>query len=359
MATFDVRAFWTPDRIKRAIKDATPAELPLCTKLGAPTFLRTSDNDSNQVAYPPLARPLVPDGVPQEAHQPPVDAMRQLVVQDAGQPRIRNPVLDVANRELTRFPYQSIGKLFVYGTEYDESNNTQKEDITKSATAFYIGKGEVLTVAHVFHLQSSTTKVFKETHGGIFIPGMLNASDTIGQNYGIFIISPGNYVLHPRYNPQQLENNDTAAEHDICRAFVGEGIKNNTDSEQYVDSIEDVHLQPLEVARDYNEQNFKDLEEDTWRVLGYPHLHAQGKLIGVGGLFQSYIESTKVTIHTPAEVLVGMSGGPWILDREITEGTCKVIGIQAGKRFYHELNMHVAESPYLSSGFLEQARPQL
>lgn len=311
---FDLFAFWTPELIEETICDATAAELP---STGYTSIVPTCG-----VEWP---------------------AKFSTSVLEAGK-----------DFDVTTFPYHSIGRLFVYGLNTSIDSNGQKivEPAKKESTAFYIGNSELLTVAHVFSLQSGGVS-FRETHGGFFVPAMINKRDGVGQNYGLYLFYPGDYECHPSYDPNYDQTHDpnhdpnhdikgeAMALYDVCRVHVVKGIKGG----QVVDSIEDANLQPLTVHMNYCMEN-----SDSNTILGafgHPCQHVQEKQIGVLGLLDS-CNAAEVKMRTKAEVLEGMSGGPWMLDSD--QGT--VVGVQAWKT-RDPKGAHFAFSAYLSSDFLE------
>ena len=217
-------------------------------------------------------------------------------------------------KELKATPYQSIGRLYVHGEHTDATGTITECD--RYATAFYIGNSTILTVGHAFKIVSETGDcTFQETHGGIFIPASQSESDG-GEHFGKFLFRSGRrggYFLHPDYDPQHR-----CPEHDICKVSLCKGM---TEGGVLIKSIEDVNLQPLMILKN------QKYAKTAWRAYGYPHGFDEiMNLVGVRGTYQS-CDNKKVVMSTKAEVLPGMSGGPWILDDEDQR---YANGIQAG-----------------------------
>ena len=263
----------------------------------------------------------------------------------------------IVGDELTTAPYQSVGRLTIHGEYTDVKGRVEKQ--TRHATAFYIGNSTLLTVAHVFSLNTSVEgegiSTFKGTEGGIFIPAMIpgvHVPDP-SKNYGKFLIHPGRrgYFLHPMYDPQQRN-----AQYDICKVKLSIGMKDNV---TLIDSIDSTGLRPFIIRKDENYT-----PRTTWRVVGYPGFHGWSNLLGmleVGGIYHGSNQDV-LHVNTRAEILHGMSGGPWIMEvgahATMQEANMIVNGIQAGNPPSID-GACFAVSPYFSSDLFREMELQV
>jgi hypothetical protein len=320
-------AFWTTERIRNAI----PAD----------SFLSDTAQPEQDQTYQPTA-PIPGPGSSESA-----SGAREISVD-----------------ELTKAPYQSVGKLTVHGevkvTDV-KGKVTEKADLDLYATAFYIGNSTLLTVAHAFSRTGVSgnggIRTFKETRGGTFTPAMIVQDQDPHNNYGKFVFRPGwlgGYLLHPRYDPLQRN-----AQYDVCKVTICKGIKNNLP----IDSIDNIGLTPFKVHRDYNYT-----PQTTWRIVGYPgfpcgwHDYVNVDKMITTGMFEAkgmyrYSDQKELQINSRAEILPGMSGGPWIMGGGATmqEANMIVTGVQVGTLPSKD-GVYLAVSPYLSSDWFHEMK---
>ena len=276
----------------------------------------------------------------------------------------------VGLEDLKKFPQQSVGKLFWF--------KPGKREPMSFVTAFYVGNGKIITVAHTFDKKECNveTGLFnseeEESLTAVFVPAMINKEDIYGGNYGHYKIV-GEPRKHPYYTPTKSENGQrvlTTSQYDICCVHIGKGgkqvgagqfeeifIKDKSTEAQQDDNpeFEQVHvspnlettaageaqearriayLQPIQLIECHQDRN------TSWIALGYGEkglINNAGKMLKVQG---RYVSTEPMQIHhgqpmndeivrIKPPVLPGMSGGPWLLRDEKKPQYC-AIGCQSG-----------------------------
>ena len=214
---------------------------------------------------------------------------------DTGLPQVRphSHGTQVPDHYLTSTPYNSIGKIFWVSSES-----------TYSATAFYIGNNTVVSAAHNVWNPTEEVQRIVSKKPPTFVPAMIDSGDTVGRNYGYFILDDVVYI-HEKYRGENIEAFARSKCYDICIAKIiaGRGVQ---------------------FPSDYLHLSNRALHARTvWHVIGYSDINGKmTEFLGYqpgGGSPQTYI------IISPA-ASIGMSGGPWI---PIDSLECNVGGIQS------------------------------
>ena len=247
-------------------------------------------------------------------------------------------------KDLTKFPYQSVGKLFWLTQD--------GKDIIYYSTAFYIGNGVVVTAAHSFDqdiVQFEGKLVPKPSKAAMFVPAMMDKIDFLGANYGCYPID-GEPVIHHRYKPQN-DPKDEEPFFDLCNFKISKGVER-------VGSM--CRLQPTSIFFQPNVVQpiticpYRHIENAPVTVLGYgatPKTILPETIPNINGLmmeFQgnishvdSYLDESewKTRIIMNRDVWYGASGGPWLTTSVVAIGIQSAINKEADNQSY---------SPYFS-----------
>ena len=244
--------------------------------------------------------------------------------------------------DLTKFPYQSVGKLFWLTQDGKE--------IIYYSTAFYIGNGVVVTAAHAFDqdiVQFEGKLVPKPSKAAMFVPAMRDKSDIYGEHYGCYPIV-GEPVIHFRYK-RQNDPKDVEPFFDLCTFKISDGVERVGRTLQPTSFFLQPHVvQPITACP------YTHIEKAPVTVLGYgarPKTILPETIPNINGLmmeFQGNISHVdeyldknewKTRIIMNRDVWYGASGGPWL------NTSVRAIGIQSA------INKEAANesySPYFS-----------
>lgn len=328
----DIIDYWTPDRMKNSIpldtfiensidSDCTAGSYELSSSAGleasssqTPTNYPEHDSFEGTMTYGKLQDFC--DGEMPSYQQSNTkfysSAMYHQVEHRESPPPAATPVNE---ENLTRYPYSSVGKLYVM---YED---VPTETVDINVTAFYIGQktlvaGEycekLLTVAHLF------TDLKGKKYHMMFVPcssTLYNSTTCTNDNYEMYAIVPGEVgrLVHPQY---YLSKRKHRVSYDICVLYV-------IPKEAKQRIVIHESLIPLELVV----KKQLDPSRDGWKAIGYPvskNLHE-----GDGKYLSSHADRTyePLTVRMKLQPESGMSGGPWILHGSDN----KVNGIQSSR----------------------------
>ena len=237
--------------------------------------------------------------------------------------------------ELTTYPYNCVGKLFWLL----QGSNT----IIHYSTAFYVGSGNVLTVAHAFDHQSQPVLV--PLQPGVFVPAMRDKGDIYGEHYGYYPIRET--FIPDQYEPMNVQGR-VYSRFDITCFKISYGFKKKEDRFQQTGLLFDLTFIPLSKCTD---------NPEPVAVLGYgenPKRSSPGTLANTIGIMIKFrgntcqpLEYQRQAEHDAGHIIAmnpdvwyGTSGGPWLNTLQAA------IGIQSG------INEGEAEESY-SPNFAE------
>ena len=242
----------------------------------------------------------------------------------------------VSENELRDHPYQSVGKLYwIISTDLFYSS------------AFYIGKGKIMTVAHAFYDDTNNNPL--NPRAAIFVPAMKDKSDYFGMLYGHYPITE--LTKHPQFNIH-----DGCFSYDIAIATIGTGWFSSNKlvhglARVFLDtSLPCKHLFKRKVITSFGLKKI-DLKLNiprrdlTWMAVGYGWKKDGkaddgsdgGKMTKVVGTIVRG-QSSHHQVVMDIQLRKGMSGGPWLLHSQCEYAN----GCQSGALF-------LSVSPYFSS----------
>ena len=236
---------------------------------------------------------------------------------------------------LTKYPYQSVGKIFWL--------LPKTRHIMYHTTAFYIGSGQIMTAAHTFDKDKleDNTCIPK---AAIFVPAMSDKEDIHGVNYGHYEIVE--IYIHKNHNHINCQ-----PEFDICIVRIANGRKPVEGTKENPTEFKPIQIAPPNSGLSDSTQSPKLIAElKPISLLPYPQPYKDMRkctLLGYGSkpftkpvitdtrgkMMIFNIEKVNVRIYNdkmhgvvimkPA-VWQDTSGGPWL------NGDNTAIGIQSG-----------------------------
>ena len=246
-----------------------------------------------------------------------------------------SPQQYVPNDCLTKYPFQSVGKLFWL--------IPTTRTILYHSTAFYIGNEKIMTVAH--HFDKDTVKGYSlPPNAVIFVPAMSDKEDIYGVNYGYYKLDLDQIGIHEYHN----KSNILFPLYDICIAKITDGRKPVGGTKENPTEFELIQIVPPNPLANYGAnygliaelkpiprlpypQPYEDMRKCT--VLGYGSTSFTKPVItdATGKMMKFNIEKVCVTLYNDRRGIVtmkpavwkGASGGPWL------NGNNTAIGIQS------------------------------
>ena len=222
---------------------------------------------------------------------------------------VSTDIEEISETDLKNFPYNSIGRIFWV-------NPNEDDECVRSGTGFYIGDGTVISVAHNFKHQEESVNQTIAGRTPVFVPAMVDENDIDGKNYGRYILD--DVCIDHMYLNHYLDK-PFPSQYDICIAKV---------VLECTKPLPDPFLQLTDSSR---------IQAGTFDIIGYTQ--SVGKMVKFSGTFEKQYTANNVVVITPAAYL-GMSGGPWINDKQ------EVVGIQSA------ISSHCSYSPILSRDIL-------
>ena len=243
-------------------------------------------------------------------------------------------------KDLTKFPYQTVGKLFWLSPD--------RKDIIYYSTAFYRGNGVVVTAAHPFDqdiVQFEGKLVPKLSKAAMFVPAMRDKSDIYGEHYGCYPID-GEPDIHSGYK-RQNDPKDVEPFFDLCTFKISNGVQQVggkfLSTRKFFQVVQPITVWP-----------YTHIENAPVTVLGYgtrPKTLLQETVPNINGLMMefhgnisrvdSYLDKSgwKTRIVMNPDVWYGTSGGPWLTTSHTAIGIQSAINKEAANESY---------SPYFS-----------
>ena len=238
-----------------------------------------------------------------------------------------SPQQHVPNDCLTKYPFQSVGKLFWL--------IPTTRTILYHSTAFYIGDEKIMTVAH--HFDKDTIKGYPvPPNAVIFVPAMSDKEDIYGVNYGYYKLD--HHCIHRNHNKYTF-----SPKYDICIAKIIDGRRPVGGTKENPTEFELIQIVPPNPLANYGlaqlksiprlpyPQPYEDMRKCT--VLGYGSTSLTTPVIEdtTGKMMIFNIEKVCVTLYNDMHGIVtmkpsvwkGASGGPWL------NGNNTAIGIQS------------------------------
>ena len=201
-------------------------------------------------------------------------------------PTAAGPIKIVSDSDLTKFPYQSVGKLFYAKGSNNYAGSAYVVNVTD--------KNVIFTAAHCLDSpEGKATNI-------VFVPAMININDTNGQLYGRYPqISGGQgvaWAVDNNWDPGNMqERYDMGSVKLLPRSSDGKNVGEV--------------VTPITLEADLAPYN----PSTSWNTIGYPGVSSQdpqGKMAEREGTYKNLDNNV---VYKYGGMLQGMSGGPWML----------------------------------------------
>lgn len=211
---------------------------------------------------------------------------------------------------LDEYPQQSVGIIVAeFESEIDNLVRTQ------CSTGFYIGNGQVITVAHAFSLHLNPPVSGYHFYRGFFIPAYNKTHGLESQKYGTYMIEKAQIHFHSAYMSDKWN-----PAHDMAYVTLVRDVHDGK-------LIDNVGLAPIPLG------TFDNSDTKTiWTVFGF-HGRIMKRISGekvpdseLNEILQSIHHNNEKIDIKPSEVLAikthdqilrGMSGGPFIWNHDV------------------------------------------